>query len=310
MQHSAASVVGIGAATLDDLWLVPQFSGQEGVVQALQHVQMGGGPVATALCVLSVLGRHPVALCDVVGDDESGRLIRFGLERHGVDTAALQMVRNVRSASAVVMVRQDDGARQITFLPATCGDLSLDETQRRLISGARLLHLNGRHESAAREAVSLARTTGATISFDGGAGRYRDSLRDLVEASHVRIVSRDFARAYAGVDKNDDLPALLAALQRAPAQCVVITDGVKGSHVWVPGEPVFHQPAFPAAVVDTTGCGDVYHGAFLHGWLEGWPAVKCARFASQAAACNAEGLGGRWACVHGDCHALASLLPG
>jgi sugar/nucleoside kinase (ribokinase family) len=44
---------------------------------------------------------------------------------------------------------------------------------------------------------------------------------------------------------------------------------------------------------DTTGCGDVFHGAFLHGWLSQWPLERCACYASRLAAKNAEGLGGR-----------------
>ena len=42
-------VVGVGAATLDDLWLVDDFRSEEGVHQALGHSRMGGGPVATSL---------------------------------------------------------------------------------------------------------------------------------------------------------------------------------------------------------------------------------------------------------------------
>jgi sulfofructose kinase len=74
----------------------------------------------------------------------------------------------------------------------------------------------------------------------------------------------------------------------------VITDGTHGSDVWTPDGGHFHQPAFTAEpLVDTTGCGDVYHGAFLHGWLCGWPLERCAAYASRLAARNAEGLGGR-----------------
>jgi sugar/nucleoside kinase (ribokinase family) len=77
---------------------------------------------------------------------------------------------------------------------------------------------------------------------------------------------------------------------------LVITDGVRGSWVWSNDGAAFHQPAIQVPeVVDTTGCGDVYHGAFLHGLLSGWTLEKCAAFASDWAAQTARGLGGRWA---------------
>lgn len=286
-------MVGIGAATLDDLWLVNEFSDQEGVAQAEAHLQMGGGPVATALCVLGRLG-HSAVMLDAVGDDVAGAVIQAGLQRAGVSAHGLREVEGARSASAVILVRKNDGARQIHFLPSSCGELMLDPGQGEIIRQARLLHLNGRHEAACRAAVEIAQRAGVTVSFDGGAGRYRESLRDLVAASQIRIFSRDFARRYCGTD---DLAEMMAMLLAEPAEVVVITAGTEGSYVATPQIGMFHQPAFAATpLVDTTGCGDVYHGAFLHGWLQQWPAQKCAEFASRWAARNAEGLGGRWVC--------------
>ncbi len=287
------AVVGIGAATLDDLWLVNEFSDQEGVAQAEAHLQMGGCPVATALCVLGRLG-HSAVLLDAVGDDAAGAAIQAGLLRSGVFAQGLRQVKGARSALAVILVRKNDGARQIHFLPSNCGELTLDAEHGEIIRQARLLHINGRHEAACRAAVAAAQSAGVLVSFDGGAGRYRESLRDLVEASQIRIFSRDFARHYCGTD---DLSEMMAMLLAEPAEVVVITAGTEGSYVATPQVEMFHQPAFAATpLVDTTGCGDVYHGAFLHGLLQKWPTQRCAEFASRWAARNAEGLGGRWVC--------------
>lgn len=283
-------VVGIGAATLDDLWLVPSFSSDEAVTQAVQHAQMGGGPVATALCVLGELG-NTVTLLDLTGEDPTGQLILKGLADHRVDLQGMRIVAGAQSARAVVVVRASDGARQIAFLPAEVGELTLDVDQRDLVRRARLLHINGRHENACREAMALAVASGVTVSFDGGAGRFRESLRDLVQQSQIKILSMDFARHLTGMA---DLPSMMNHLLSPPTLFAVVTDGVAGSHVGTPCGWRFHQPAFPALpLVDTTGCGDVYHGAFLHGWLQGWGLEECAAFASKLAALNGEGLGGR-----------------
>ena len=291
--ETGIDVVGLGAATLDELWLVKEFQAAEGVQQALDHVTMGGGPVATALAVLASLGRS-TALVDVCGDDAAGGKILAELDQLGVSTQFMQKVASARSAQAVVQVRAVDGARQILFLPSSAGEPKLNARITSLISSARVLHVNGRHESMAREAVRFAQESGVTISFDGGAGRYRDSIRDLVEASHLRIVSREFAARWSGAG---DIESMMRSLESPPARLVIITDGAHGSHARCPGEPVFHQPAHTAArLVDTTGCGDVYHGAFLHGWLSGWDVRRSVEFASDLAARNAEGLGGRFVC--------------
>jgi len=57
---------------------------------------------------------------------------------------------------------------------------------------------------------------------------------------------------------------------------------------------MFHQPAFMMDnVVDTTGCGDGYHGGFLYGILNKMSLKKSAQFASAVAAINTQTLGGR-----------------
>ncbi len=287
-------VFGIGAATLDDLWVVPDFSDTERVQQANGHKLMGGGPVATALCVLSRLG-HRTALVDVCGDDAAGDCIIDDLQRCGISTHMMRRVAGACSARALVLVRHTDGARQIVFQPSSAGEPVLDSSMRSAIRSARLLHLNGRHESAAREAVKVAKDAGVMISFDGGAGRYRESILDLAKESQVRIVSRDFAEQWTG---KSEMSAMLELLSKPPAQVVVITEGMQGSHVICADGTTHYQPAFEATrLVDTTGCGDVYHGGFLHGWLSDWGMPECAQFAARLAAINAEGLGGRHVCL-------------
>lgn len=296
--HRHAEVIGVGAATWDHFWIVEDFAAEEGVCAASDHVAMGGGPVATALCTLARHG-HATALIDIGGDDTPGLALRQDLQRHGVDRSTLQVVAGQGSATASILVRRRDGARQIVYHPSNAGEPLWGEAEARLVRNARLLHLNGRHETTARAAIAEATAHGVTIAFDGGAGRWRESLRDLVAASHLRLMARDFARQFAG---SDDLDAMISALLTPPARLLVITDGVRGSHLALPDGTLHHQPACPAeAVVDTTGCGDVFHGAFLHGWLSGWPAVDCAAYAARLAARNAEGLGGRFA--------LGDLVP-
>ena len=258
MNADSFKVIGIGAETRDAFFVVPEFSAAECVTEAFAHAEDLGGPVATALAVLRTQGHE----CLLVDSDP---------------------------ARAVILVRQRDGARQIVFMPSPSPEPVFEPE---LLKGARLLHMNGRHETACREAVRAAQALGVEISFDGGAGRFRESIRDLFEASHVRIVSREFAEKACGMT---DLTGMAAVLLRAPARLLVITDGVRGSHVWSADGTTFHQPAFAAEpTVDTTGCGDVYHGVFLHGWMSGWELERCAQHASRLAAKNAEGLGCRY----------------
>ena len=63
-----------------------------------------------------------------------------------------------------------------------------------------------------------------------------------------------------------------AALRAAAGEIdmVACTDGARGAHI-LAGEARWHVPATPVTVVDATGAGDAFAGAFLWGWAEGCP---------------------------------------
>jgi ribokinase len=73
---------------------------------------------------------------------------------------------------------------------------------------------------------------------------------------------------------------------------VVQTEGAEGSYT-VTREAEFHTPAFQVDVVDTTGAGDTFHGAYLVGLARGWSPERCASFSSAVAALHCTVLGNR-----------------
>ena len=76
-----------------------------------------------------------------------------------------------------------------------------------------------------------------------------------------------------------------------PCQVVAVTRGAAGS-LWLINDEVVSVPAFRVPVADTTGCGDVFHGAYALALCEGQRPLEAARFATAAAALKAErGLG-------------------
>ena len=73
---------------------------------------------------------------------------------------------------------------------------------------------------------------------------------------------------------------------------MVQTVGIDGSYT-VTADEQFHTPAFEVDVVDTTGAGDVFHGAYLAGLLRGWDLRRVAIFSSAVSAIKCTRLGGR-----------------
>jgi sugar/nucleoside kinase (ribokinase family) len=83
---------------------------------------------------------------------------------------------------------------------------------------------------------------------------------------------------------------------------LVVTDGLRGAWALTPGG-VLHQPAFPVQTIDTTGCGDAFHGAYASALLDGWPLPLRLEFAAFIASRVALRMGGRT-----DLPTAASLL--
>ena len=290
MNEKQIDVVGLGASTMDVLTLVEHFPKQREVQQALSTVIQGGGPVATALVAVSRLGGR-TSMIDSIGDDWVGDLVLRDFQREAVGTETIEIHRGLTTSISNILVSAADGARAIMFLPGSTPEPTLSESQRTAIQSARILHMNGRYWKACMQAVELAKAKNVLVSLDGGAGRFKPEMRALVPLTDICIVARDFAEKYTGEQQLSRSAELL--LKEGP-EIAVVTGGVNGSWICTKDGLSFHQPAFLfPKTVDTTGCGDSYHGAFLFGLLKGFAIEKTAAFASAVAAMNSQQLGGR-----------------
>lgn len=285
-------VVGIGVSPLDILALVESFPTEDEVHQAIQIIAQGGGPVATALATLARLGAR-TAMVDAIGDDWQGKLILEEFHRANVSSKHIRVRPGFTSAITSILVHQGTGSRAIYHFPGNAPELSPDELPFEVILNCKFLHINGRHLEACKKAIKEAKKSGVKISFDGGAGRYRYELDPLIPEVNILIAAKAFAQACTGENLVFEMGKRL--LKKGP-QIVVITDGLQGSWIFEQDNLSFHQPAFlMPKVIDTTGCGDSYHGAFLFGLMNHYPLPETARFASAVAALNTQGLGGRTA---------------
>ena len=114
-------------------------------------------------------------------------------------------------------------------------------------------------------------------------------IKPLLKYVDVPIVPEYWARDL----MPDGAPAAVAErLHDEGAEIAIVTLGERGAvAAWDGGTKAF--PAFPVDVVDTTGAGDAYHGAFLYALLQDWDLPRMARFASAVGAMNCRAMGGR-----------------
>jgi sugar/nucleoside kinase (ribokinase family) len=290
MNAKQFDVVGLGAATIDVLTLVDHFPSRRELQPAHATVIQGGGPVATALVAVARLG-GTAAMIDSIGDDWAGDLILQEFRSEGLGIEAIEVHRGCTTSVSNILISAKDGTRAIMFAAGSAPEPSLSEAQKDLIRSARILHISGRYWKACVQAIELAKAHQVLVSFDGGAGSFSPERSSLVPLTDVCIVAREFAEKYTG---ETDLSRSAELLAGEGPQIAAVTDGRNGSWVCIKDGISFHQPAFLfPQTVDTTGCGDSYHGAFLAGLLKGYPVEKTAALASAVAGMNSQHLGGR-----------------
>lgn len=289
MSKQPFDIIGLGASTVDILTHVERFPARREVQQALSTIIQGGGPVATAMVTASRLDAK-VAMIDSIGDDWVGVFVLREFQNEGVQTGLIEVHHGQTTAVSNILVSAADGARAILFVPGTTPEPTLSESQMNAIQSAKILHVNGRYWNACMQAVEFAKRSGVRVSFDGGADRFKPEMKTLVPLTDICIVAGDFAEKYTG--QADPSRAAKLLLDEGPV-IAAVTVGVHGSWVCT-REACFHQPAFLFPdTVDTTGCGDSYHGAFLAGLVKGFSLQKSAAMASVVAGMNSRHLGGR-----------------
>jgi len=282
--------VGVGAPTLDELLLLDDYPavGSERAIRVRTHSVQGGGPAATAMAAAARLGLR-TGFVGKVGDDDRGRQIRAGLIDAGVDVSRLGVAAGGRSTLSVVCVHAATGERNFLIHADPDVGLAPDDLDRDYIAAAKVLLVDS-FSPAALTAARWAKAAGRRVVLDAaGAPERGEGLDEFLALTDVLIGSRPFGAGFLG---RDDPPAAAEALRRAGPDVAIVSAGADGAWVAAAGES-FHQPACRVEVVDTTGAGDVFHGAFIVGLIESWPLPRTAAFASAAGAIICRTLGGR-----------------
>lgn len=277
--------LGLGFCGQDFACLVPRIPIDD-KVEAQACVSQGGGPSATATVTAARLGAR-AAFAGVVGDDTRGVEILAGLRAVGVDTAAIRVRRGGESPAAFCWSDAATGQRSIVWTRANLPPLEPAELDPQFVRETRLLHLDGHQTEAALHAAQLARAQQVTVSID--AGTLVPGMEKLLALADIVIASEAFACRYTG---EPEAEAALRKLFAAPVRFAAVTLGARGS-LGFDGTRLYRQPAVPVTVVDTTGAGDVFHGAFGVRYLEGADWRECLRFAAIVSALKCRRLGGR-----------------
>ncbi|MCQ0986095.1 PfkB family carbohydrate kinase [Jiella sp. LLJ827] len=265
-------------SALDYIWVVERLPAHSSAkVRAGEFAVKGGGMAANAAVAVARLGGH-AAFIGRAGADREGRLMRDELEAEGVDVSGFRLFEGSRSSISGIFV-DTEGERQIAnfrghALPSDPDWLPLDR-----IGTAGALLCDPRWPEGAEAAFRVARARRVPTVLDGDVADTSvfDALLPLTDHA---VFSEPALAGYAG-SANEE--ALQWVADRHGCRVVAVTHGSAGV-VHLEDGVFHHTAAFFVTVVDTTGAGDVFHGAYAYAVARGAPTSEAMAFASAVAA--------------------------
>lgn len=281
-------VLGFGAVTVDDLFYVAQYPAPDSKVPVLAKRREGGGLTGTALVAASRLGAS-TAYCGVLGGDELSRFTLDQLIADGVDCTCVLRDEEARPRHSAIIVDQSTGQRTILSSAEGLKDYPCAAISDDLINQCRVVFVDHTAVEAGCRAAELAHQQGIPVVADIERTNNAGILELMARADHL-IINLQLGRELTGESETERI--LQHPILRGRT-CCVLTDGARGCWFSEHNEPVSHVPAFEVASVDTTGCGDVFHGAYAACIARGDSISTATLIATAAAGLKATKPGGR-----------------
>lgn len=280
-------VIGVGIATYDMLCVVPSIPKIDETTVMLEYKEDIGGPVAIALVCLSRLGAK-TKMIGKIGDDKYGEIIRDKLKAEGVDVSDMVVEKNSPSPFSFILIDSLTRKRTIIFNPGCCFNLKDNEINFSSLDNTKYLHLDGALLEVSKKIASYAKSKNIKTSLDIALAF--PGINDLLKNIDIFIPPKEIGRDLS--KEKDDFEKICIELLNYGCEVVCVTLGEDGCVVG-DKEKVLKVPAYKVNVVDTTGAGDVFHGAFLYGKLQNWDIEKIAKFSNAVSAINCTKMGGR-----------------
>lgn len=279
-------VIGVGINATDTIIRLPRFPALDSKVEILSAEVRPGGQVASAMVACRRLGLR-VRYVGKIGDDKAGRLQMAEMKRERIE-AHWVIARGSMSQSAFILVDEPSGERTVLWKRDSSIALRPKDIKRRWIRRGRALLVDGHDTKAAARAARWARQEKMHVvgDFDN---RYK-GVEALLHLTDFVITSKEFPARLTG--EKDLLKALPQLNRDFKFRLIASTLGRLGVLAW-DGTRFYLTPGFRVDAVDTTGAGDIFHGAFVFGLTCGWSLEEILEFACAAAALNCEAEGAR-----------------
>lgn len=280
--------VCVGHSTFDTTLPVKEYPLENIKYRLEHHIECGGGPASNGAYLLAKWGMD-TAIVSVVGDDYYGDRVVDDFLKIGANVDYLEKLEGHMTTSSYIIANMSNGSRTVLS--------SKDEAVRKLTKEvnikADVILIDGEHPETAHEVLD--NNPNAISVID--AGRLNDDTRSLGKKVTYLVCSHDFAEEFTNKKTDtDDIEALSEIHKELEAYFqtnIIITLEARGSFTKIDNQYEI-IPSIPVKALDSTGAGDIFHGAFTYFIANNYPLREAIRLASITGAISVTRIGSRY----------------
>lgn len=281
-------VLCIGHAAYDITIPVSGFPEENTKNRVDNRVECGGGPASNAAYLLAKWGIETY-FAGVVGKDLYGDKIKEEFLNIGVNIKYFEQNPNYQTTSSFILANNVNGSRTVfTYRPTT---MHMSDTE--FDFEPNIILLDGQEPKISEELIFKYPNAISVID----AGRPKEEIIRLASIVNYLICSKEFAETV--TEKNidyDNLSTVADVYNTLKAKFnnnIIITLEDRGC-VYQDGNIIKIMPSIKVHALDSTGAGDIFHGAFVYGLAKGFDLEKAVKYANLAGAISVTRVGGRY----------------
>ncbi len=281
-------IVCVGHSTYDITIPMKEYPIENIKYRLDHHIECGGGPASNGAYLLAKWGMD-TTMISIVGNDYYGDQIIEEFNKVGVHTQYMEKMPNHRTTSSYIISNMSNGSRTIL----SSKDTAVTKLSYPIDIQADVILIDGEHPETAHEILD--KNPNAISVLD--AGRLNDNTKSLGKKVSYLVCSKDFAEEFTGkklsVQDEAGLRIALDELRDYFQTCVVITLEAAGSYTIINGE---YQviPSVKVKALDSTGAGDIFHGAFTYFIANNYSLKETIKYASITSAISVTRIGTRY----------------
>ena len=279
-------ILCIGNSAYDITSVVEHFPKENVKYKIQNQVECGGGSCGNAAYLLAKWGVETY-FAGLIGNDTYGKRIRDEFRTIGVKIDYLEIADNYKTTTSHIIVNQENGSRTIlSYHPDSreMSDIDINITPD-------FIYLDGREYNMAVKTLKKYPNSISIID----ASNDRKDVKELCKLCNYVVCSKDFMKSVSGIDISDTtkLDEAFKVLENEFNSTIIVTLEELGSAFRNEDNKIVIVPSIKVNAVDTTGAGDIFHGAFTYGLSCGWSLENILRFANATAAISVTKIGGR-----------------